>query len=82
MRFQLIRFNPIGRASKAAAEAIEPLMTDESFQLIRFNPIGRGAKYEVQCWIGKPRFQLIRFNPIGRAAELAQVDEDDVVVSN
>ncbi len=60
--FQLIRFNPIGRAKtlEMTGEATQ------SFQLIRFNPIGRVLVVMQRFKEPPTSFQLIRFNPIGR----------------
>ena len=60
IRFQLIRFNPIGRVEGQTGLKGNHIR----FQLIRFNPIGR--VYMADWWGKTASFQLIRFNPIGR----------------
>ena len=64
-RFQLIRFNPIGRDANSFGQNSQFGL---SFQLIRFNPIGR-VKYNDHNRVRPGRFQLIRFNPIGRVCK-------------
>ena len=76
LSFQLIRFNPIGRAGEGLEFAFS-----NGFQLIRFNPIGR-VQIQVRPTDVKS-FQLIRFNPIGRVSSgKITAEEGRLQVSN
>ena len=63
-RFQLIRFEVIGKRLDANQEQI---VNPQSFQLIRFEVIGKLVRnYDAVLDPNYPRFQLIRFEVIGK----------------